>query len=325
MTSATPIFIHIGGDAENLCILGHAGDDGREVLREWDHVGNDLVEAMALWLEDLAEDYPDGFQMVVPDAQRAQIAALLPSQELHSAEAVIAEQARLLGVPVPLLAEPRLMLRALRQARNLPVCPPIVFLDLDDVLTLTPAALALEENQRRLAAVRADPLLPRTLDNYPTLPDPTAVERLVGLLEVTKARVVLVSSWRRTVPMADLLRWLEDVGVGPWLHEDWRADWKLTSAKVHDIGFWLSDHPDFERGVALDNDLIWLGCERPVGVAMVHVDGGQGLQDRHVYQALMALGVPRPTAYLLTCPPAAKPGDVETVRLFGRLINRRRG
>lgn len=319
----TPIFLRLGGDASNLAILGHAGDDGREVLREWDHPGNDLVEALASWIDNLAEDFPDGWYLVVPDAQRAQIAALLPSQELHSAETLIAEQARLHGVPVPPLAEPRLMLRAWRQASGLPVCPPIVFLDIDDVLVATPAAMALEENQRRLAAVQADPLLPRTLANYPTLPDPAAIERLVGLLEATQARVVLISSWRRSVPKADLRAWLEEAGLGPWLHEDWRADWKLTSAKVHDISFWLHDHPDFTTGVALDNDLIWLGCEPPAGVAMVQVDG-QGLQPRHIYQALMALGVPRPTAYLLTCPAAEKPGEADTLRLFGTLINGRR-
>lgn len=303
MATATPIFLHLAGDADRYCLLGHAGDEGREVLRVWQDVDRDIVEVLPWHLrQDLDEDYPDGWRPIVADAQRAQLAELLPGEELelHSAEATIAEQARLHDLPVPPLCEPRLMVRAWRQASSLPVCPPIVFLDLDDVLVTTPAALALTENQRRLAAVRADPRLPRTVDNMPTVPDPAAVERLVRLLEATGARIVLISNWRRSVPRADLERWLEAAGLKPWLHEDWIAPSKITSLKIHDLGFWIGNHADFARGVVLDDDNWLTGgrLDRP-GVALVEVDGGEGLQGRHVDAALQALGVPLATAYLL--------------------------
>lgn len=327
--ATTPIFLHLAGgaDAHDQCLLAHAGAEGMEVYCSWLRMDRDLAEVLPPHiLTDFDCDYPGGWRLIVADAQRAQLTALLPGMDLHSAEAVIAEQARLHDLPVPPLAEPRLMVRAWRLASGLSVCPPIVFLDIDDVLVATPAALALEENQRRLALIKADPRLPRTIANLPTVPDPAAVERLVGLLEVTQARIVLISNWRRGVPTAELERWLEDAGLTPWLHEDWRAPWKLSSWKIHDLGFWTDDHPDFERGVVPDNDdwLTGTTLYRP-SVSMVEVDGGEGLQDRHAYQALQALGVSRATAYLLTCPPAKKPGEGETLALFGKLINRRRG
>lgn len=128
-----------------------------------------------------------------------------------------------------------------------------------------------------------------------------SVTRLADLLDVVDARLVVVPGM--VAPVDDVWWLIEEAGLSERLTAPTGLSGDLT-------GVLLADD---EPGV-------------PAGITKVLVDGGEGLQDRHVYRALQALGVPRAKAYMLTCPPIDdRPGDAETLRLMGELINRRRG
>src|SRR5258706_10618505 len=89
--------------------------------------------------------------------------------------------------------------------------------------------------------------------------DPVAVSLINRLCKKTSAKIVIVSSWRRTVlneVPSDLKQHLIEQGIQEkFIHEDHSCPYKFTSSKYSDVSFWLDDHPEVEEHIIIDDDL----------------------------------------------------------------------
>lgn len=89
--------------------------------------------------------------------------------------------------------------------------------------------------------------------------DPCAVSLVNKLCEENDIKIVVVSSWRRTVfaPYTDDLK-LHMISQGikeHLIHEDSLCPFKFSSSKYHDVTLWLENHPEVVEYLIVDDDL----------------------------------------------------------------------
>lgn len=121
--------------------------------------------------------------------------------------------------------------------------------------------------------------------------DPCAVGMLNSLCEKHDAKIVLVTSWRKTNIHGkdDLIAHIIEEGIDPkHVHTDHSCPTKFSSSKYHDMGFWLEDHPEVEKAVVIDDDLSpeYAGetLKKPVEVRFVVPDFNEGLTYKNVQE-----------------------------------------
>lgn len=89
--------------------------------------------------------------------------------------------------------------------------------------------------------------------------DPCAVSLLNKVCEENDLKIVLVTSWRRTVLgqiPEDLKKHCINNGIKEeFIHEDYQCPWKFTSSKYNDVNFWLENHPEVKDYIIVDDDL----------------------------------------------------------------------
>ena len=101
-----------------------------------------------------------------------------------------------------------------------------------------------------------------------------AVACLQGLSERASAKLVVISSLRYAFPDTFIRAFLDRIGLGPHLHKDWFAPFKVSSNKRDDIGFWLDDHRRVKQAFAIDDHDLGLGGKK---VRQIMPDGRRGL------------------------------------------------
>jgi HAD domain in Swiss Army Knife RNA repair proteins len=163
----------------------------------------------------------------------------------------------------------------------------IAFLDIDGVL-LPSRARVLPENLRRLGSIVASVSanLPRS-ERYPVDFDPVAVALVNRLCELSDARIVIHSDWRRVSKRNWLHQHLIGQGILPaHLHEHWFALMSgLTSTKAIDIHTWISKHrPD--SFVVIDDEPLERFATEALSERLVLVDGTEGFLLRDYAKAL---------------------------------------
>ncbi|RAU20746.1 hypothetical protein CU669_16820 [Paramagnetospirillum kuznetsovii] len=193
----------------------------------------------------------------------------------------------------------------------------IAFLDIDDVI-LTGRAHALPANIARLEAFRATDGVGLTLlESQPATFDPVAVAWLNRLAQLSGAKIVVHSSWRKSVGDRETVAHLISQGVeAAYLHEKPCCPWKFTSPKIHDISLWLDSAEErgevIEQFVVIDDSDVWRSSEsdepsdldddgrpyspmarHPQGL-MVQVDPAVGFSPADYRKALDFFGVEDP-------------------------------
>lgn len=144
----------------------------------------------------------------------------------------------------------------------------VLFLDVDGVLLPIGACTDLE-----VGLVRSSPLAHLDLVAYRVSKE--AIEAVQYMCK-GGAKIVLISSWRYAFTVNFIHEFLTRIGLNELLHEDWFAGFKPTSGKRDDIGFWLDDHPDVTRWLAIDDQDLGLDRHRQVipkgNVGLTHDD-----------------------------------------------------
>lgn len=138
----------------------------------------------------------------------------------------------------------------------------VVFLDVDGVLNHENFLRVLDEQHRQLQHTRGG----KECDCYilENQIDKASIARLNRLLEATGAKVVISSSWRKLLDPPELERVLVKHGfAGEIIGEtpDGPNDPVFTAGGImidrihrgHEIAHWLSQHPEVERFVILDD------------------------------------------------------------------------
>src|SRR5262249_32755556 len=146
------------------------------------------------------------------------------------------------------------------RGRNRPVR--VIFLDIDGVLNSEAFALKLEEKHRQLGHTSETACDCFMLYSHI---DREAVARLNRLVDVTSAKMVVSSTWRKKFSVSELQERLDAHGlVGEIV--DVTPDGYTTDAlrealgygtrifRGHEIDFWLQQHTEVERFVILDDD-----------------------------------------------------------------------
>ncbi len=96
--------------------------------------------------------------------------------------------------------------------------------------------------------------LPNQTKPLVTMFDPVAVSLLNKLIEESGAYIVISSTWRNQ-GYDEIVATLTKNGIDPlYLHEDWATPQKLTSRRIHEIKWWLEDHPEVTHYVAIDDE-----------------------------------------------------------------------
>ena len=84
--------------------------------------------------------------------------------------------------------------------------------------------------------------------------DPCAVSLLNKLIDDSKAKLVISSTWA-TQGMDRIREVLSDNGIDPTLlHNDWVTPRKLSSWRMNEISWWLRDHPEVVDYVAIEDE-----------------------------------------------------------------------
>lgn len=171
----------------------------------------------------------------------------------------------------------------------------VIFLDIDGVL-LPARARVLPENLRRLSSIVASVSmnLPRS-ERYPVDFDAIAVALVNRLCELSDARIVVHSDWRRVSKGNWLHQHLIAQGILPsHLPEHWFALMDgLNSTKANDIHSWISKHRP-ESFVIIDDHPLDRFNPDPLTDRLVLVDGVEGLLLRDYAKALELFDVEDP-------------------------------
>lgn len=115
--------------------------------------------------------------------------------------------------------------------------------------------------------------------------DPCAVAMLNRLIVLSDAKLVMTSTW--SSKGYDVCKELLDKnGVEYDFHEDWTTPKKLTSTRVHEIQFWLSEHPEVTDWVALDDERLDVAYVPN----LVQCDTYEGFSYRNFLEASKFLG-----------------------------------
>jgi hypothetical protein len=155
----------------------------------------------------------------------------------------------------------------------------ILFLDIDDVL-LTGRSHALPANIARREALHATKGVGLTLlESQPATFDPVAVAWLNRLAQLTGAKIVVHSSWRKSVGNRETVEHLISQGVeAAYLHSRPYCQWKFTSPKIHDISLWLDSAEErgeiIEQFVVIDDSEVWRSSEDTISAVYEEVHVG---------------------------------------------------
>lgn len=125
--------------------------------------------------------------------------------------------------------------------------------------------------------------------------DPCASALLLRLLEESSAKIVISSIWGQhgRERCEDLLR---KNGIDPsYLHEDWVTPRKMSSARIHEIAWWLNRHPEVTHHVAIDDEDL-LSEFVPNAVLC---DGAEGFSMRNYHECEVFLGIAEDTGRIL--------------------------
>ncbi|MCW8887078.1 MAG: HAD domain-containing protein [Motiliproteus sp.] len=161
----------------------------------------------------------------------------------------------------------------------------VLFLDLDGVI-LPGRALHTAHNAPLVEAFRQGTPLAEVGEQLQFAPD--CLEHLRRIVERSNCKLVVISTWRKTFFGGDKRRCIIDVLVDKglsrdWFHEHPVAPYKMTSAKVHEILFWLDGQSEDVDWLLLDDDVgVLNGLSEPA--RHVQTDFEQGLSDREVEQ-----------------------------------------
>lgn len=117
--------------------------------------------------------------------------------------------------------------------------------------------------------------------------DPCATSMLLRLLEDSGAKIVISSTWgHKGKERCEAL--LRDNGIDPsYLHDDWVTPRKMSSARFHEIGWWLMKHPEVTHYVAIDDE------DLPVDWIpnAVLCDAAEGFSYRNYKECKVMLGI----------------------------------
>lgn len=115
--------------------------------------------------------------------------------------------------------------------------------------------------------------------------DPVATSLLLKLLNDSGAQLVISSSWRKQGKAA-IRELLANNGIDPnRLHKDWATDGKFSSQRIHEIKWWLDDHPEVTHYVAIDDEDLLVDFVPNAVLA----DTYEGLSYRNYLEARMFL------------------------------------
>lgn len=126
--------------------------------------------------------------------------------------------------------------------------------------------------------------------------DPAAVGLINRLAEKAEAKIVIHSSWRKTVLIDDTLvggsikSHIIAQGIKEeYLHEDLCCPFKFTSNRWHDISFWLEDRPEVTNYVIIEDEPIPYGLEELFKDKHISIDFDEGLTFAKYKEALIKL------------------------------------
>lgn len=129
---------------------------------------------------------------------------------------------------------------------------PVLFLDVDGVLN-THATKSGADGVRDFESRQS------RVTNVVEIAKVAAVARLV---EACNARIVVSSSWRSA--FATSADFAAAIGIAPPLadapdlfHRDWRTEQKLSSARCHEIKWWLDNHEFVRRYAVIDDHMVF--------------------------------------------------------------------
>lgn len=149
------------------------------------------------------------------------------------------------------------------EIRERPVVLPVLFLDIDGVL-LPGRHHEAEVNAAVIAGRRPElpwgHLLGGLASMCVTECCPQVISEINALLERTRARLVLISTWRRAIGAEETRQILTLQGLTERWHPDYAAPWH--GDKGEDIAAWLAAHREVTQWAVIDDDEIW-----PVGDA----------------------------------------------------------
>ena len=118
--------------------------------------------------------------------------------------------------------------------------------------------------------------------------DPCATAMLLRLLEDSGAKLVISSTWGQ-FGKDRCEELLAKNGIDPsYLHEDWVTPRKMSSARYHEIKWWLDKHPEVTHYVAVDDENLpvdWIEHA-------VLCDGQEGFSFRNYLECKVMLGIP---------------------------------
>lgn len=122
----------------------------------------------------------------------------------------------------------------------------IVFLDFDGVLLPIGACTNTE-----VGLVRSAPMLHVSLlvSRVPK----EARDAVQELCVLGEAKIVVISSWRYAFSRSFIEHFLLGCGLALHLHYDWLAEFRFSSSKADDIGFWMADHDGIDGAIAIDD------------------------------------------------------------------------
>lgn len=118
--------------------------------------------------------------------------------------------------------------------------------------------------------------------------DPAAVSLLNDLLEKTRAKIVVSSSWRRFHSVLALKKLLEEVGVKGEVIDMTPRYLGVGKIRGDEIRHWLDEHADVTSFVILDDS----DDMEPVKDRLVLIDWRVGLTESGVTQAALVLNQP---------------------------------
>ena len=123
--------------------------------------------------------------------------------------------------------------------------------------------------------------------------DPVCVERLARILRGANARIVLHSTWAYVDSREYLINWFRGFGIDKFLHPDFicMSTDPGKRDKAEAIDTWLSEHPDVDRYIILEDEQLYGITDARRG-KLIHILAGWekgGLQDKHVETAIKCL------------------------------------
>lgn len=170
----------------------------------------------------------------------------------------------------------------------------IIFLDIDGVLNVEVYINAFWDICKRMELSRtqaASLRMEQMRDDYGNLFCPTATRKLEWLIEITKAKIVISSTWRMSGLEQMQAMWKdrklpgEVIDITP-IHITKREPGKSFSERLergNEIKEWLSKHKEIKRYVIFDDDNDMLPEQLPY---FVQTDEVYGITTANVLQAV---------------------------------------